>query len=169
MRKKHLLILFLSTIIMFVSDNNSVAGNKTEKPSKQIRLALSKTVSRDSVNVVIHVYNYIEKLPYSKSWQWGVERINPKYVIGEIDIKIGNMKIFVPLSAFMDLANPREAKLENIDNDGFKLSISGGDAATSYIADLYVKGGFVQKRKVMHGEFPEESYELTVYSHNSLN
>lgn len=61
-----------------------------------------------------------------------------------------------------------QASLEKAER-GFKLTISGGDAATSYRAVLVFDYEHIQRRKVTHGEFPDEVWEETVYSFISKN
>lgn len=117
------------------------------------------------VQVVILNTTYSTSIPYREGFRWGAESSSPKSVITAIRVKVADNEVFVPLSAYSDLANPREAFLEKI-KDGVRLVIRGGDAAASYEAFLVVRDGFLKSRKVAHREFPKASWEETNYSYN---
>lgn len=102
--------------------------------------------------------------PYARAFSWGGdERVAPKTIIKAIDVLIGDEHIGVPLSAYSDLGDPRQALLE-VTRHGFKLIIIGGDAAVSYKAVLTFDNDNIQRRKVTSGEFPDEVWEETTYS-----
>ena len=87
--------------------------------------------------------------------------MNPK-------ILIGNKKVFVPLSAYSDLANPSNLVLKTNQNS-FNLIIYGGDAGCSYKAELLFENSYIKARKVSHEEFPDEVWEKTEYHFNTLD
>jgi len=117
-----------------------------------------------TVKAELRTIKVTPKYPYKHAFMWGGdETAVPKTVITAIDVRIGSEKIFVPLSAYSDLGDPHQTSLENMEH-GFKLIITGGDAAVSYKAVLVFDKENIQRRKVTHGEFPDEVWEETVYS-----
>jgi len=118
------------------------------------------------VEVRVSVANVQESQPCkaAASWRWGAENRCPKTLISTLEVKADDKSIFVPISAFADLGNPRTVTIEpGKDKDRFAVVIVGGDAAISYSARLEFKNNFLTKRLVMHGEFPAESWEETIY------
>ena len=100
----------------------------------------------------------------ASSWRWGAENTCPKTFISAFQVKAGDKSIFVPISAFADLGNPRTVRIEPCkEKNCFIVVVVGGDAATSYSARLEFKNNFLIKRLVRHGEFPSESWEETIY------
>jgi hypothetical protein len=99
----------------------------------------------------------------STGWRWGSEERAPRNWLDRIEIYRGGAKVFVPRSAFSDLGNPRFASIRGVPG-GFRVEIQGGDAATSYMAELVFEGDLIARRRVRHGEFPDEAWEETVYS-----
>lgn len=118
------------------------------------------------MRVRVSVVNLEESQPCkaAASWRWGAENRCPKTLISAFEVKADDKSIFVPISAFADLGNPRTVRIEpGKDKGNFAVVIVGGDAATSYSARLEFKNNFLAKRLVKHGEFPEESWEETIY------
>jgi hypothetical protein len=100
----------------------------------------------------------------ASSWRWGAENTCPKTFISALEIKMEDKPIFIPISAFADLGNPRTVRIEPCNEKHcFVVTIVGGDAATSYSARLEFKNNLLNKRLVRHGEFPKESWEETIY------
>ena len=81
-------------------------------------------------------------------------------------VRSGNESVFIPLSAFADLGNPRDIRIENYGGKSFGIVLTGGDAATSYTAKLEFVNNLLAERTVRHGEFPEEAWEKTQYKFN---
>jgi hypothetical protein len=87
-----------------------------------------------------------------------------------LEVKVGGKPIFVPLSAFADLGNPRKVRIESRKEKGrFAVILTGGDAATSYSATLEFRDNLLSERLVRHGEFPDQSWEKTLYKFNVGN
>lgn len=122
-----------------------------------------------SVEAVVQTVKLTSQYPYKGALIWGGDVRGsgnvqmPKSVISLIDLRIGNEKVFIPLSAYSDLGNPMQASLEKAGH-GFKITITGGDTATSYKAVLIFDNEHIQRRRVSLGEFPDEVWEETVYS-----
>ena len=107
---------------------------------------------------------YSPDSPYFNGFMWGADEYRkPRFLTTNVKVVIGNKKIFVPLSAYCDLTDPNEVKLDT-NHDSFNLIIYGGDAGCSYIAELIFKNKKIKYRNVFHGEFPDETWEKTEYS-----
>lgn len=101
---------------------------------------------------------------YSHAFMWGGDEVSmPKTVITDMDVLSGTGRIYVPLSAYSDLGDPRQISLKR-NQKGFQIIIKGGDAAASYKAILIFSNENIINRKVTHGEFPDEVWEETIYS-----
>jgi len=117
-----------------------------------------------SVTVKLQKAKLTPQYPYKHASMWGGDlSVMPKTVITSIDVLIGKGKTYVPLSAYSDLGDPGQVLLEKTQR-GFKLHITGGDAASSYKAELQFGSEDIQRRRVCHGEFPTEVWEETMYS-----
>lgn len=116
------------------------------------------------IKVTIKTTNYYPGFPYSNGFIWGADEYEkPRLLITDIEILLKDTKIFVPLSAYCDLANPSQVELKVINHNSFSLIIYGGDAGVSYITELIFKDQKIKSRKVAHGEFPNEAWEKTEY------
>jgi hypothetical protein len=123
-------------------------------------------VESGQVKVKVLVASAQESQPCkaASSWRWGAENTCPKTFISALEIKVGGKSIFVPISAFADLGNPRTVRIEPCkEKNCFVVVVVGGDAATSYSVRLEFKNNLLIKRIVRHGEFPKESWEETIY------
>jgi hypothetical protein len=123
----------------------------------------SKTTEGVPIEVVITLDALSEKYWNQNSWHWGTEFKKPKATISKMSVKYDGVKVFVPFSAFSDLANSREATI-SVSGKEYAVEIKGGDAATSYTAVIQFDGLNTKSRKVTHGEFQNIVWEETVYS-----
>lgn len=106
---------------------------------------------------------------FKGGFRWGGEdAMAPLTLITSIVVQSGADELFVPLSAYSDLGDPRRISLK-ASATGFELAIAGGDAAVAYNAILVFKEGWLTRRRVAHGEFPDEAWEETKYAYNTLN
>lgn len=71
-------------------------------------------------------------------------------------------RIYVPRSAFADLAEVHTAELRDL-ADGAALLLHGADASESYRAMLRIRGLRVVERTVRWASFPDHFYEKTIY------
>jgi hypothetical protein len=121
------------------------------------------------VQIEVNTGDTRSQYPYRDAFMWGgdmrseEEVVLPRNVITSMNIRIGNKKCIVPFSAYSDLGNPRQISFENT-SLGFQLIIIGGDAGSSYKAVLVFNREDIERRKVAHGEFPDEVWEETLYS-----
>lgn len=121
---------------------------------------------RVSVKTIELPYSY----PYSKAYSWGGDEVSPpKRIIENLEVVRNSHRVLIPLSAFVDLGNPRIIELVKLPAHGYRLIIGGGDAAGSYTACLDFMGDEIIQRKVTNSEFPKEVWEKTVFSFNHLN
>lgn len=111
------------------------------------------------------------KCSNADSWMWGADQECPHQAITSLRVEWGRQKLFLPVSAYADLAGARWIEV-NPDKQGFSIRIAGGDAATSYRAVLEFGGdptretGALRRREVRSGEFPDDAWEETRYSFN---
>lgn len=125
-------------------------------------------VESGGISVKVTVSPLPEFPPYNvpSSWRWGSENSCPRAFVGALEVKVMGMPVFVPLSAFADLGNPRDVRIESHNGNGFAVILTGGDAATSYTASLEFRDNLLSERMVRHGEFPDQSWERTLYKFN---
>lgn len=124
----------------------------------------------DSVVVSIVIADLPKDYIYRNSFMWGGDESQPpRRIVKAINVTRNKQKIFIPLSVYSDLGDPRQASLVQLPAHGFELTIVGGDAAGSYKALLEFKNNEIVRRKVASGEFPKQAWEETRFSFNRLN
>jgi hypothetical protein len=96
---------------------------------------------------------------------WGSDWENPRTIISTIKLWVNEIEVAVPLSSYADVSDPNRVEL-SLTRSGYRLTIRGGDAATSYQAAINFCGNSVISRKVQSGEFPDEDWEMTIYSND---
>lgn len=108
------------------------------------------------------------------SWHWGSDEECPTNILGSLSVTWAGKKLFVPISAFGDLALVRAETIAiEPQSGGFTLSIRGGDAALSWFAVLEFGGEvereqpYIVRRIVRHGAFSDEVWEETRYKFHS--
>ncbi|MCC7634430.1 hypothetical protein [Stenotrophomonas rhizophila] len=106
---------------------------------------------------------------FKEGFRWGGEDTSaPPNLITSIVVQSGADKLFVPLSSYSDLGDPRRITLKP-SATGFELAIAGGDAAVAFNATLVFEKGRLTRRRVAHGEFPDQAWEETRYAYNTLD
>ena len=124
----------------------------------------------DLVSVSIEAVEPPNGYVFSKAYMWGGDEASPpKKIIKVITVLRNGQTIFIPLSAYADLGDPRKIILAKLPAHGFRLIINGGDAAGSYGAMLDFKKSDIFHRKVVSGEFPKQVWEETTFSFNNSN
>lgn len=93
---------------------------------------------------------------------WGVEFSEPISVIDRLEIKKGDTKIPVRLSAYADLANVKKIEIKK-QGKMIVVQIQGGDAAGAFVAEIMIKNDKVVERTVRNAEFPERVLERDIY------
>jgi hypothetical protein len=91
-----------------------------------------------------------------KNW-WGVDGGTPPLVVKRIEFRVANKEIPIPLAAYVDFGDigfPPQMQLQRRGRT-LHLSVTAGDAAGSYIAELIFRGRKLVERRMRLGEFPE--------------
>lgn len=113
-------------------------------------------------------YPYKNAVMWGGDWEGEDKVLMPKTVISDMHIKVGNEKMYIPLSAYSDLGNPYQISLGKLQSHNeFQIIILGGDAGGSYRAVLTFDREKILRRRVMLGENSCEVWEETVYSYVS--
>jgi hypothetical protein len=105
--------------------------------------------------------------PNASSWRWGSEQVCPRRRVASLDVAFEGRPVFIPYSAFADLGNPTSIQVESSAKSTlYSIKIVGGNAGTSYSAVLKFKSGLLLEKMVLHGEFPADAWEKTIYKFN---
>jgi len=119
----------------------------------------------DGREIKVQLFNSVPLSGSCSGWRWGAEGVCPTMQISEITIDVDGKEIFIPRSAYSDLAAPTKIKLlPGNRNRGFDLIISGGDAALAFQAILSFSFNRILQRKVFSMEFKDKAWEQTRYS-----
>lgn len=173
--------LLVPLVLVFAGLLPALAGEKTipvaTRDSGAVRTvanfvngvaSISKRVSGDDFKVTVKTSKATGSL-FKEGFRWGGEdAMVPPTLITSIVVQNGANKIFVPLSAYSDLGDPRRISLKS-SAAGVELAIAGGDAGVAYNAVLVFEKGWLTRRRVANGEFPEQAWEETRYAYNTLN
>lgn len=119
------------------------------------------------VRVAVLTQNTPADFVHAHSYGWGGDDLTPpRWIVGGIKITRGKEQLYVPLSAYADLGEPRSLVAEPGKDGSFTLTLKGGDAGGSYSARLEFNNGELASRKVSSGEFPKDAWEETHYTFN---
>jgi hypothetical protein len=159
------LVLFLDLL------TSSAIGADTLQPIRADG-ATELTIGLPSANP-IHVTIWQARMgvgaPYKDPVLWGGDVGQPPpTVLSSIQILNGSEAIPIPLSAYGDLGDVRWASI-NSTREGYRLSLHGGETATSYDAELNFAKGVLKTRVVRLREFPQQRWEKTTYSFTTGN
>lgn len=111
----------------------------------------------------------INRAPARKGYRWGGEDVEPPTILlSQLTVAVKGQDVFVPLSAFADLGNPRSVEVKAT-RRGFDVVILGGDASAAYRAHLTFEGRKLVRRRVQHAEFPKDAWEETRYKFNQMS
>ena len=106
---------------------------------------------------------------FNNMCRWGArhEDSNNEKIFSDMKVSYNNEQYYVPLTAYVDMADMRNYQLYPI-TDGFVLEIEGGygESGDSYTAKLTFKKGLLIRKEIRHGVFPDEAWQQTVYSYN---
>lgn len=157
-------IVFARTLALLILGlTNTVAQSAALLHDTEI----SAASGRINAKVLVTPFPGAQTCKAASSWRWGAENACPNAVIGSVELRINEELVFVPISAFADLGNPRVVQIDQRKGkDRFAVILVGGDAATSYKATLEFQKDILLERVVRHGEFPTESWERTIYKFN---
>ncbi|MDR3687735.1 MAG: hypothetical protein P4L46_00030 [Fimbriimonas sp.] len=138
-----------------------VAARRQSKTTKQI---LSKSVvGQDrSHRWKVTAFEWKESRKGAVGDAWGAFSEIPNWAVGKLAIDEAGVSVDVPRSVYADLTNVNRLTCRS-SGKGCTISIEGGDAASGYVAEVVVKNGKVDRRRVREGEFPENHWEQTTY------
>lgn len=95
---------------------------------------------------------------------WGAWGTTPTAVIAKLSVARGDTELFVPFSAYADLANVTSMSVRAV-GTGLAVDILGGESGDAYRATLlFVQGGYLAKRSVAARGMPRDVWEETRYS-----
>jgi hypothetical protein len=112
--------------------------------------ALTATLGKSKANVVIHTVRRDDIRTLGNT------------AVRNLQISVDGERIFVPRSVFADMVDTEEATLRSQDGE-FVLSITGSDAADSYILLVFFKKGEVTRRVLYSALDPNHPTEETKY------
>ena len=123
-----------------------------------------KDMTGGLIRVTITQSQLDSSYPYRGPLLWGGDtQALPQRVVSSIKIQKDNKGMFVPLSAYADLGDAMSVSFDSI-KDGFRVSLHGGNTATSYDATLFFERGFLRRREVRLRELPDDRWEKTTYA-----
>lgn len=94
---------------------------------------------------------------------WGAWGTTPKTVVVLLQASRSKTALYIPFSAYADLAEPRSAVLRT-KGKNVELEIAGGTGGDSYRAILvFASGKFLSVRRVISSIMPNEAREETRY------
>jgi hypothetical protein len=129
--------------------------------AKHEELKSEKLINEYRVQATVRIAKPV--ISIKESWSWGIEGKLPKTSILQLIVVVDKKPLFIPMSAFVDLANPKQLLIESKD-DGFIVTIKGGETSTAYTAQLFFNKGSIVSKKIFNEEFPDDSWEEIKYS-----
>lgn len=86
----------------------------------------------------------------------------PCSIVDRVDITVNGNALFIPRSAFCDLADLNIATI-NVSEKRSVLMLYGGDASESYSVEIEFDATQVRRRTLSSGELPNEPLQETIY------
>jgi len=86
----------------------------------------------------------------------------PCSLVENIKVFVGGNQVFVPRSAFADLADLNAAEV-GLRTNGWVLALFGGDASEAYVARIYFNAKEVKRRVLVSALSPNIPLEETTY------
>jgi hypothetical protein len=123
----------------------------------------------DVITVSVTTIKTPKKYLYDTTSMWSGVVTSPKRIIKSINIFKNKQELFIPISAYIDLADPVSISLEPLLGQRFRLTILGSDAGGAYEATFEFIDDEILSRKVVDREFPDDHGEETYYSFNHLD
>ena len=123
------------------------------------------TIHGTRIEVAVHLLSEGSTIPY-KGGFWGAEDVQPHRVIQRlIATPADGLQLYMPLSAFADLADPDSVVFAKAANDStFAFTLCGGRAPRKYRATLTCNQSRVLFRRVVDVRDPEDFWEETRFS-----
>lgn len=150
--------VFFLTLMIFWGVNSIQASPTNIEAKLELGKGKVVVVSMDTV-----AFSSTTPQIAAKRWGCDYDLPNPSArIVSSMNISVNNERIWVPLSAFTDLCDPRQVKITKT-KDGFAVTIIGSDAGGAYKAVLKFVGHDIKSRAVSCLELPE-IVEKTSYS-----
>jgi hypothetical protein len=86
----------------------------------------------------------------------------PCSIVDQLDITVNGAPLFIPRSAFADLADLNKAKVKAV-RKRWVLMLYGGDASESYIVKIDFDSKQVKRRTLSSGMSPDQVLQETIY------
>jgi hypothetical protein len=152
---------------LMTGDDHALAA-KPFPEHLEARVALSSGVV---ARVTIRTISFSSTTPKIRAPRWGAGEdhmgpLAPLRIISAMEVYLGDKKLWLPLSAYGDLSDPR-ILTTRATKRGFEIKIKGSDAGGAYEARLLFDGKFIHRRRVVLLEFPDEVWEETTYKFNT--
>ena|ERR1700722_61431 len=123
-----------------------------------------KDASGGLIDVTVTQSRLDGSYPYHDALLWGGDiGVLPKSIVIAIQIQKDKRSILVPISAYGDLGDVKSMSYSPMAN-GFRVSLHGGNTASSYDASLYFERGVLTRREVRLRELPNERWEKSSYT-----
>jgi hypothetical protein len=95
---------------------------------------------------------------------WGAWGTEPETVIGRLVVKRGDRELFVPFSAYSDLANITSVRVRESGSD-VAVDFFGGTGGEAYqVTFVFLKSEYLRSRNVFLRRMPKDVWEETKYS-----
>ena len=160
--------LILSCLIVLLSFELSHASTSQIPVASQGETIISATIGKMKVQVKIQTHEVQigkssdPKPPVYDSESCCTYSRYPCSIVDLIKITIDDRPLFVPRSAFCDLADLNWAEITT-GQEGAVLQLSGGDAAESYKVKISFDSTAVRRRTVSSAILPDQPTEETNY------
>lgn len=86
----------------------------------------------------------------------------PCSIVDRLDISVNGTSLFVPRSAFCDLADLNKAEIK-VDEKGLSLRLYGGGASESYVVKIEFNAAEVKRRTLSSTVLPDQPTQETIY------
>lgn len=162
MKCPYLLICFCAVLFM----SAAIAGQGSVGVLSQGETHIALSSGKTNVQVVIKTHEVQIGKPSDP--RPGIIESNCTYsrypcsVVDFIGITVNGVRLFVPRSAFADLADLNLGKIE-ASKMGWVLTLTGGDASESYVVKIEFDTNGVNKRTVFSAMAPDKPVEQTNY------
>jgi hypothetical protein len=152
---------------MLITTTALIVGLCTDKMGPSIREPQNRQHLTASVGEIrVEVFQRQEKYSERLVKCWGgpeIREAGTYLVVSMIKIHERGRPIRVPLSAYSDLSAVSSVTA-SAKRGRTLVSLTGGDAASSYDAELWIRGEYVVRRRVWSREFPKYHREETTYT-----
>jgi hypothetical protein len=156
-----LLLGFIVVCVMVSEACGGGAGAVSVRVESEGETRLLGTVSGRETRILIRtVRDPSGEAP--RNWPRTLTATPNRSRVQDIEIAIGSTTLFVPPSVFADLSDAREARL-HLGRAYSILTLTGGDAAESYVVEIEFDGSRVRRRTLASALAPRKPTQETRY------